>query len=618
MRGREQAQRAAARGARLSALLLAATVASCTGTIDDGPSIGRGPSRGAIGDNSPGGGRGNDPTGSGGAGTGSSGVTPTPPGTGQMTDLPDSPDELAQVPLADVAASVTPSPETRAARLTHVQWANSVRDLLRLPPNTPLPELRPDPVSAGFTFYNSGATLEVDVFLRDGYQQAAEDLAALVTSDAASLDKILPDGSRTAMTGPETFIRGFGLRAHRRPLTDDEVAAYRALYTTGAGHYRALPAFEAGVRVLLEAFLQSPHFLYRWEPSETETGGVIPLDGYEVASRLSYTLWDTMPDDELLDLAGTSDLTSPERVAMEVQRMLDDPRAEPVVESYHAQLMTASKFERIAPSRTFFPNAPNDLGELAGRELSMFVREVAFAQEGGYRDLLTSTETFVNDDLARVYGVSGTFGDAFVKVQLDDSQRKGVFTQIGFLAAHSTSANPDPIKRGVFMAERVACLHISSPNDASPPPQPSPGSTNRELIESHTEQPTTPCAGCHTPLINPFGFPFENYDAIGGYRTTDNGHPVNASASPLIAGRPTAVENALELIDALVESSEVHTCYATHWVEFLFGRHKTQHDAPLATRIGFASRDEDLSIKRLVQTLASSRAFLNRSTEEVP
>jgi hypothetical protein len=215
--------------------------------------------------------------------------------------------------------------------------------------------------------------------------------------------------------------------------------------------------------------------------------------------------------------------------------------------------------------------------------------------------------------------VSGTFGNAFVQVRLDPAERKGVLTQVGFLAAHATSADPDPIKRGVFVGERIACLHIASPNDASPPPQPMPGSTNRELIESHTEQPGSACAGCHTGLINPFGFPFENYDATGAYRTTDNGFPVNAAASPLIGGTATPVQNALELVDALVESPDVHKCYASHWLEFMYGRHTTDLDEPFATRIGVESQGTaELSIKNLIKTVASSRAFLNRSTEEAP
>lgn len=487
-----------------------------------------------------------------------------PGGGAKPIDLPTDPKALEELPLADVAASVLPSPETRLARLTHVQWQNSVRDLLGLPANEALPDLRPDPVSSGFDFTNNGATLEVDGFLHDGYQLAAEDLAARVTMDAALLDKILPTGSRAASGGPEAFIRGFGLRAHRRPLAQEDVDAYLALFAEGATFYPAQPAFEAGVRVLLEAFLQSPYFLYRWEPSTDEAGEAIPLDDYEVASRLSYTLWDSMPDAALFGAAQASELTTAPGVAAQVLRLLDDPRAETVVSSFHAQAMNTQKFSRIAPSPTVFPNAPADLGDSAQQELALFVREVAFTKQRGYRELLTSTETFVNADLAKIYGVSGTFGTAFVKVQLDAGQRKGVLTQVGFLAAHSTSTDPDPIKRGVFLGERIACLHIAAPNDASPPPMPMPGRTNRELIEAHTEAPGSVCAACHTPLINPFGFPFENYDATGAFRTTDNGFPIDASASPLVGGNAIPVKDALELIDALADSSEVHACYASH------------------------------------------------------
>lgn len=600
-------------------VLLMCGLLACSGQIEevDGAGGGRRDTRGMLSGGSRGGSgvTGNDGPGSVGDGANSG----SGPGAGPRVDLPMDPDELAQVPLSDVAASVSPSPETRLPRLTHVQWQNSVRDLLFLASDATLPVLRPDPVSAGFDFTNSGATLEVDAFLHDGYQQAAEDLAGRVTADPTLLEKILPAGSRDATTGPETFIRGFGLRAHRRPLADEELEAYLALYAEGARHYPSLSAFEAGVRVLLEAFLQSPYFLYRWEPSEAVSGDLIPLGDYEVASRLSFTLWDSMPDDALFAAAEAGELVLPEGVAEQVQRMLDDPRAQPVVESFHAQLMNSSKYDLIAPSTSVFPDVPADLGQSARQELASFVRDVAFTKERGYRELLTSTETFVNADLARLYGVSGTFGDAFVKVQLDPSERKGLLTQVGFLAAHATSADADPIKRGVFVAERIACLHISSPNDASPPPQPMPGSTNRQLIESHTEMPGSACAGCHAPLINPFGFPFENYDATGAFRTTDNGFTVDASASPLIDDTATPVENALELIDALAQSPQVHACYARHWLEFMHGRHVTDVDEPLATRIGFESQSAaELSIKELVETVASSRAFLNRSTEEAP
>ncbi|MFW5876518.1 MAG: DUF1592 domain-containing protein [Myxococcota bacterium] len=511
------------------------------------------------------------------------------------------------------------APTTRFARLTHPQWEQTVRDLLHLPGSTGLmDELRQDPGSGGYLFDNDALKLSVDGALWQGYQGAAVELAARVVDDPSLLVEITPpDEGADPRERAEQFVREFGLRAHRRPLTGDEVAEYMALYDAAPPLDPDRPDFEAGVRLMLEAFLQSPFFLYRVEESEEPEGFAIPLDDYEVASRLSYLLWNTMPDDALFEAAAAGQLTDPDGVAAEAARMLDDPRAEEVLVRFHEQLLEVDQYGSVAPADAFFPDAPDDLGALAEREADLFLHHVLNTEQGGWSELLTSTETFVNEATAPIYDVEGTFDADFTRVGLDPDQRRGVFTQIGFLAAHASSAQPDPIHRGVFLAERIACIHISAPPDDIPPLPSVEGNTNREVVENHTEDPGTVCASCHEGIINPFGFPFEGFDAIGGTRTEDNGFPVDTAEEPMLAGQRVPVADALELADLMATDADVHDCYAQHWVEYAFGRPSVEQDEALVQRLGAESLD-GASVRRLLADLVTSDAFLTRSTEELP
>lgn len=513
-----------------------------------------------------------------------------------------------------------PAPTTRAYRLTHAQWERTVRELLQLPASQALPgPLRDDPVQSGFAFDNNALTLVVDEALFSGYERAASELAALVTDDAAQLAKLAPADSLGADERADTFIRDFGLRAHRRPLSSEMMTEYRALFDLGPTLYSGLGEFESGARVVIEATLQSPYFLYRIEESSGEVDGVIPLDGYEVASRLSYALWGSMPDQALFDAAGADTLSDATEVASQARRMLTDDRAREVVVDFHSQLFDVERFAGISPSSAFFPDAPDTLADSARAELERFVLDQVLDRQGSYADLLLSTDTFANRDLADVYGLSGTFGDQLQPVQLDPAERRGILTQVGFLAAHATSVDPDPIHRGVFVARRIACTPISAPPANIPPlPKPEAGATNRETVEKHTQDPDTVCATCHATLINPFGFPFEGFDAIGAARTEDNGQPVNTASSPLIDGTPTPVADALALSELLAKSPGVHACYLQHLLEYSLGREHEDADEPLLDRLSAQSVQDGASIEDLIVALVTSRTFLTRSLEELP
>lgn len=511
-----------------------------------------------------------------------------------------------------------PAPTTRFFRLTHAQWENTVADLFYLDDWTGFSSnFRADPLTGGYLFSNSAASLEVDQALWGGYQRAAADVAAMITADPALLATVLPvDGGDDAARG-EAFVREFGRRAFRRPLTEEEIVAYNARFAGASDLYEEVDGFEAGVRLIIETMLQSPHFIYRVESSEDSDGEVIELSSFEVASRMSYFFWDSMPDDDLLDLADEDALSSNAMVEEQARRLLDDPRAAEVIESFHDTIFEGEKMENAAPSASTYPNVPETFGELAREEFHHFVDDVVRTREGGIRELLTSNRAFVNADLAAVYGVDGSFGAEFEAVELDPSQRRGIFTQVGFLAANASSVNPDPIHRGKFLAERVVCAELPAPPDMIPPLPDISGETNRESIEQLTEQPGTACAGCHTTLINPYGFPFENYDAVGAWRTQDDGFDVDASATITLDGEEHSVTNALELIDVLADSPSVHACYLRHWVEFAAGRPALPEDDPLVTRLGTLSADDDASVKDLLVALVTSQPFLTRSTEEL-
>jgi hypothetical protein len=510
-----------------------------------------------------------------------------------------------------------PASTTRFFRLTHAQWENTVQDLLQLPEPTGLSsEFRADPFVGGFIFDNNALSLEVDQTLWAGYQRAAVAVAEMVAADPTIIAAIAPANADETARAQE-FVATFGLRAFRRPLTDTELASYVTLFQRGPELFEDTTGFEAGVRLVLEGMLQSPHFLYRVEDSEEIVGDVIPLDSWEIASRLSYFLWNTMPDDSLLAAAAADELLGAEGVRTQALRMIESPRAEAVVERFHHQLLQVDRFAAADPSPAFYPDAPENLGLLATEEHRQFLRHAVFEQDGSWGDLLTSTETFVNAELAAIYDLPGEFGADFTRVDLDPTQRRGLFTQIGFLVANSTSAHPDPIHRGVFMAKHVACHTIAAPPDEIPPvPAPDETQTNREAVVALTEVAGSECVGCHSALINPFGFAFENYDSTGAFRTMDNDKPVDATGSVLLSDGAVPVSNAVDLAQALAGDARVHECYAQHWMEFAMARPHQDTDEPLTTRLATESI-EDLSVKELLIELTVSRPFLTRATEEM-
>lgn len=510
---------------------------------------------------------------------------------------------------------VRPSLTTRFARLTHAQWANSVQDLLGVPAADLQSSLRSDPRPAGFAFDNFGAGLSVDDALARDYQRAAAAAAERATSDPALFARILPTASGNEEAAALAFIRTLGLRAHRRELASEEVEQYLSVWREGARAYPDEPERVARVRLVLEAMLQSPYFTYRVVRGQADADGNIELDGPELAARLSFALWNTTPSEELLRRASVGELDEPSKVRDVAAQMLGDERARSVMLSFHAQLLERDRLFRVAPSRDQFPALTDDFAAHAARESDLFLDYQIWERGGGYADLLRSNETFVNAELARVYGLEGSFGESFAKVTLDPKRRSGLLTQVAFLASNATSRDPDPIHRGVFVARRLLCQNLTAPGNLPPLP-PAGGRTNRQAVEAHTEVSGSGCAVCHARTINPLGFPFEGYDAVGGERSTDNGLPVNTSSKPTIDAQQKAVRDAVELSALLAESRSAHACYVRQWLEFAYGRPALASDAALVERVGEQSRLGELSVRDVLLELVGAPQFRVQKLEE--
>lgn len=505
---------------------------------------------------------------------------------------------------------------TAFPRLTHAQWENTVRDLLRL--NAP-PELSDgfEPDTRLSFFDNNARALRVSSDLWANYQSAAETLAAEITGDAAALAALLPDGLPVdPVERARAVVRDIGRRAYRRTLSETEVDAHVALFQRGPTHFPEMDPFDAGARLFLEAVLQSPHFVYRVEVGGSRSGDEVLLDGFEIASRLSYMIWNTMPDDALLDAAERGELQTPDQIAAQAARLLDDPRGQAMVERFHAQLLNWDLFRGLSKDPAEFPLYYGGVGDDMYEEARRFVEYVVLQEGGSLAELLTAPYTFVNADLAAIYGLEGAFDQGFSFASFDavtHPDRGGMLTQLGFLASHGGLTGS--VHRGVFINHRVLCTELPPPPDALPPIPADSGMTltSRERIEMHTG-PGTCGATCHGTYINPIGFAFESFDGLGQLRTEENGKPIDTSGSFEFADGPVSFDGAAQLNEAMATRVETHDCYTKHWVEYALGRDTAGSDLDLIQSLGDASLS-GLSVEALILELVKSDEFRVRNAE---
>jgi len=491
---------------------------------------------------------------------------------------------------------------SRFVRLTNDQWENAVRDLLGLPAAPGLASSF-EGAPPGGTFSNNERRLFITSGLWGDYESAAETLSQRVVQDPAVLSKVTA-GATTAAS----FIPAFGRHAYRRDLTAAEVTRYTTLFNGGADIFKSGNAFNDGVQMVVETMLKSPYFLYRAEVGQNGQ----PLSGYELATKLSFLLRSTIPDDGLLELAKSGGLNGVDQLTKQAQTMLDTPEARGAFDRFHSELFGIDRYTNIEKDATLFPAFnPAMAADFAQADVKFF--EYLYDNNLGFKDLLTSQVGFVNSSTAALYGQSAS-GSGFTQVLLG-AERTGFFTRAGFLANNGTLIGSDPIRRGVDVIRRVfGNADFSPPGGVviPPLPPPMPGQTTRERVTGHTGAGTCG-ASCHGEYINPLGFSFENFDAIGQVRSTDNGKPVDTSDTFAFADGQKSFKDAPALMALMAADAQTNKTYVAHIAEYVLARDMAEPDGAFLDALGKASAAAG-SIKQLTLTVITSDAFSKRGT----
>ena len=450
-----------------------------------------------------------------------------------------------------------------------------------------------------------------------------------------------------------TSIERFAERAWRRPLADDERERLAAFWQANLA---AGPREEA-VALTVAGILQAPAFHFRIERGDASSREPTP---WELANRLSYFLWDSMPDADLFAAAAAGELATRAGVERQARRMLADPKARPAVVHFHNQWLGTDRVLRIAPARRAFgplfgvdpeletardddvqwPAIMGPVRHSMKIETELFVEQTVFDGEGTFTALMTGHHGYVSDATAPIYGAGVTRHSDRPEVtrriefvaasigrkelltlypsEFPPGQRAGVLTHPSVLAIGAYAVQPGPILRGVHVLERIACLELGTPvqgaETALPPDTLAVERTNRERTAAATSPAT--CAACHR-RINPPGFAFEHYDALGAWRARDNQQPVDASGSLTLPGGATlAFTDGIDFVRQLAASDSVRDCYALHWTRYALGDRieaATPGLAPIQRRFR-----EDDSIADLLVSIAGSDLFRTRSTANGP
>ena len=408
----------------------------------------------------------------------------------------------------------------------------------------------------------------------------------------------------------EEIMANLGARAFRRPLTEEDIAERLAYYHDGRANGGD---FERGIEFALAGLLASPHFLYRAEETPVGvTAGTYRITDLELASRLSFFLWSTIPDDELRTIAARNELRKPDVLRAQIQRMLADPRSESLASNFAYQWLHLDKLDDLEPDRTLFPHASrqNDQRGNFKKEITLFVDSV-FREDRSVIDLLTADYTFLNESLATHYGINTVRGDRFRRVELTDSTRWGLLGKGAVLLAASYPNRTSPVLRGAYVLENIIGVPPATPpaNVETNLDAPSRGGnsvTVREKLAAHSVNPT--CHACHGS-IDPLGFALENFDVDGTWRTQDRlaRKPID-SFGTLPDGTELVGPNGLR--EALLRDPDR---FAQMLIEKLMtyglGRPVQYYDMPAVRQILRRSADDDYRFSSLILGIVTSDPF---------
>lgn len=535
--------------------------------------------------------------------------------------------------LADRDARRDPGRVT-VRRLNRMEYANTVRDLLGV--TFPAAEVFPSD-DVGYGFDHIGDVLSLPPVLLERYLAAAERIAGdALREGSASRERILvcrsgKEGSEDSEHDSDDDARGclrkilepIASRAWRRPASPEDLGRLVDLAAAASRDETSLDgasreeassggAFEAGVRLALEAILVSPRFLFRVEvdPAPDDPTSVRELDGFELATRLSYFLWSSLPDDELFALAREGTLGDHPVLEAQVRRMLADPRSGSVVESFAPQWLQIRRLDGATPDPGLFPRFDDRLRRAMLRETELLF-ETVMREDRSVLDLLGADYTFLDARLARHYGIREVEGEEFRRVSLEGSPRRGVMAHGSVLTATSNPTRTSPVKRGKWVLEVLLGAAPPPPPpdvpDLSEEPEAVLSGTVRQRTEQHRADPA--CATCHQSM-DPLGFGLENFDAVGAWREKDGDFAIDASGE-LPDGR--SFEGPEGLVDVLLSRKEdFRRALSEAMLVYALGRGLETYDRPAVDGIVGALAEGGDRFSALILAVARSEPFRMR------
>jgi hypothetical protein len=500
-------------------------------------------------------------------------------------------------------------------RLTNVEYSQTVTDVLGEPPDAATRYSLPtDPTQHGFD--DNVVLLQISSTHAQCYSDAAAAIATATLADPMRLPLVSSCDLSTA-TCLQSMITTMGRRLYRRPLTADEVSGFVTLAAAAADPSSAT----SGAEAVLEAMLQSPHFLYRVQLGAVDPSrsSIVGLNGYEMATRLSYLLLGTTPSDALLDQAGAGALDTPSGVGNVVQQMLADPLARRGVKRFYEQWLPLDEISGPTADAERVPHMGDTaLAADLAEETSRFIDDVWWDTGGKIPDILTARYTFVNADLATVYGLPAPPAGTWQRVNFDaSSPRAGFLTQGSIMAAGSHNNVPSNTRRGEMVREQLLCQDIPAPppgvNANVPPAQP--GETEQQTFARHTTDSS--CASCHT-LMDPIGWGLSGFDAAGAIRTLDNnGQPVSV-AGQIVGMTPPDFNGPVELGQKLAAAPEFEACFARELFRYVYGRVETANDATGISELETAFAAASWDLRGGVASLVGSDGFRYRNRGDQP
>ncbi len=511
--------------------------------------------------------------------------------TGRIGGDDPSGTRRSESPLCSETATPGPAP---LRRLTVREFNNTVRDLLgdATEPGATLPaDFPPEKASSGFENDVSEQTVTVShveelLVVNEGIaDRATTDVAALVACDVAA------SGEDACALG---FVESFGARAYRRPLTDEEVADLMSVFAVG----REGADFREGIKLVIERALSSPHFLYRVEVEGTDKDGAVLLSSHEVASRLSYFLWESMPDAELFAAAEAGGLETQEEVAAQARRMLADPKGREARWRFYAQWLQLYRLPDVTKSAEDYPTFSPDLLPHFEAEARAFLEDVQ--KNGTVSDLIGASHTFVSPELASFYGLPApTSPDG--RVELDPARHAGALTQGGLLSVLAKFDTEAVVRRGKFVRFQLLCEQFAPPANA--------------IMDPAIDRTKEPCATCHSRM-DPIGESFEHYDGVGLWRDTADGQPIDDSA--VLVGTDVDGEYAgvRGLADKLNQSEQFRRCVVTQHFRHASGRREAEEDACSTDTAYLGFEKSGFDLDELIVAITTSDSFRYRPAGE--